>query len=449
MLQPLTSRRADALSGSVTAPGDKSISHRALMLGGLAIGETTIYGLLEGEDVLNTGKAMQAFGASVRRDEDGVWHVQGVGVGGLAEPADMLDLGNSGTGARLLMGLAAGHPITTFFTGDASLRRRPMARVTNPLAEMGARFVAREGGRLPLAVTGSATPMPIDYTLPVASAQVKSAILLAALTAPGETTVVEPQPTRDHSERMLTHFGATVRVEDRADGSRAVTLVGQPELVAAVVRVPGDPSSAAFPTVAALLVPGSDVTIRNVGANPLRFGLFETLLEMGADITLENRREEAGEPVVDLRVRGGKPLKGITVPAGRSPSMIDEYPVLAMAAACAEGTTILEGLAELRVKESDRLGAVARGLAACGVAVDEGADRLVVHGAGCPPVGGAVIASGLDHRIAMAFAVLGMVSDKPIVIDDAEPIATSFPSFVAMMNGLGAHIVEGIEEEEA
>lgn len=442
-MQPLTSRRANALKGTVTAPGDKSISHRALMLGGLAIGETAIHGLLEGEDVLNTGKAMQAYGASVRRDDDGVWHVNGVGVGGLAEPAEVLDMGNSGTGARLLMGLAAGHPITSFFTGDASLRRRPMARVTRPLAEMGARFVTREGGRLPLAVTGSSTPMPIDYVLPVASAQVKSAILLAALTAPGETTVVEPQPTRDHSERMLRHFGATVRVEDRADGSRAVTLVGQPELTAATVRVPGDPSSAAFPAVAALLVPGSEVTIRNVGANPLRFGLFETLLEMGADIALENRREEAGEPVVDLVVRGGKPLRGVTVPAGRAPSMIDEYPILAMAAACAEGDTVMEGLAELRVKESDRLGAVARGLAACGASVEEGPETLIVHGQARPPAGGATIASGLDHRIAMAFAVLGMVSEQPIQIDDAEPIATSFPSFVAMMNGLGAQIVLG------
>ena len=441
LVHPLVSRRAEALRGAVTAPGDKSISHRALMFGGLAIGETAIHGLLEGEDVLNTATAMRAYGAVVWRDEEGVWRVSGVGVGGLAEPEDMLDLGNSGTGARLLMGLAAGHPITSFFTGDASLRRRPMARVMKPLGDMGARFVSREGGRLPLAVTGARHPLPLDYTLPVASAQVKSAILLAGLTAPGETIVVAPEPTRDHSERMLRHFGATVRVEDRADGTRAVTLTGQPELAAATVRVPGDPSSAAFPAVAALLVPGSEVRISNVGANPLRFGLFETLLEMGADIALENRREEAGEPVVDLLVRAGA-LKGVVVPPRRAPSMIDEYPILAMAAACAEGPTVMEGLAELRVKESDRLGAVARGLAACGVEVEEGPDRLVVHGKGRPPLGGAMIAANLDHRIAMAFAVLGMVSEKPVSIDDGEPIATSFPGFVPMMNRLGADIAE-------
>ncbi|MBC7136590.1 MAG: 3-phosphoshikimate 1-carboxyvinyltransferase [Oceanibaculum nanhaiense] len=440
-MHPLVSRRAEALRGAVTAPGDKSISHRALMFGGLAIGETAIHGLLEGEDVLNTAKAMRAYGATLRRGEDGVWHVRGVGVGGLAEPEDMLDLGNSGTGARLLMGLAAGHPIISFFTGDASLRRRPMARVMKPLAEMGARFVSREGGRLPLAVTGASSPLPIEYTLPVASAQVKSAILLAGLTAPGETIVIEPEPTRDHSERMLRHFGAAVRVEDRADGTRAVTLTGQPELVAATVRVPGDPSSAAFPAVAALLVPGSEVRIANVGANPLRFGLFETLLEMGADIALENRREEAGEPVVDLLIRAGA-LKGVVVPPRRAPSMIDEYPILAMAAACADGPTVMEGLAELRVKESDRLGAVARGLAACGVEIEEGPDRLVVHGKGRPPAGGAMIAANLDHRIAMAFAVLGMVTEKPVSIDDGEPIATSFPGFVPMMNGLGADIAD-------
>lgn len=445
-MHPLVSRRAEPLRGAVTAPGDKSISHRALMFGGLAIGETVIHGLLEGEDVLNTAKAMRAYGAYLRRGDDGVWRVRGVGVGALTEPEDMLDLGNSGTGARLLMGLAAGHPITSFFTGDASLRRRPMARVMKPLAEIGARFVSREGGRLPLAVTGASNPLPIEYTLPVASAQVKSAILLAGLAASGETIVIEPEPTRDHSERMLRHFGAAVRVEDRADGTRAVTLTGQPELTAATVRVPGDPSSAAFPAVAALLVPGSEVRISNVGANPLRFGLFETLLEMGADIALENRREEAGEPVVDLLIRASR-LTGVTVPPRRAPSMIDEYPILAIAAAFANGPTVMEGLAELRVKESDRLGAVAHGLAACGVEIEEGPDRLVVHGKARPPAGGAMIAANLDHRIAMAFAILGMASEQPVSIDDGGPIDTSFPGFVSMMNGLGADIAEQPADE--
>jgi 3-phosphoshikimate 1-carboxyvinyltransferase len=436
--RPLRTRAGKALRGRIGVPGDKSISHRALMLGALAVGRSTVEGLLEGEDVLNTARAMRALGAGIVRDTAGHWLVDGVGVGGLVEPDDLLDFGNAGTGVRLAMGLLAGHRLTAFVTGDASLRRRPMGRVMAPLAEMGARFTAREGDRLPLAITGSDALLPIEYRLPVPSAQVKSAVLLAGLAAPGITRVIEPEPTRDHSERMLRYFGATVTVDDGSD-ARVISLVGQPELSGRHVRVPGDPSSAAFPLVAALIVPGSELTIGNVGMNPLRIGLIETLREMGAAIEIAAPREEAGEPVADLVVRAGK-LEGVNVPASRAPSMIDEYPVLAMAAACAEGTTVMEGLAELRIKESDRLAAVADGLAACGVAVETGADRLVVHGAGRPPQGGATIASGLDHRIAMSFLVLGLATKQPIAIDDARPIDTSFPGFAELMAGLGADI---------
>ncbi|HEY4134423.1 MAG TPA: 3-phosphoshikimate 1-carboxyvinyltransferase [Alphaproteobacteria bacterium] len=437
--QPLTARRAGALSGEARAPGDKSISHRALMIGTVAVGETTIHGLLEGEDVLNTAKAMRALGATVWRDADAVWHVQGVGLGALAEPDDVIDMGNSGTGARLLSGLIAGHPITAIFTGDASLRSRPMARVNKPLEGCGARFIAREGGRLPMTVVGTRDPMPLTYTLPVPSAQVKSAIMLAGLNAPGVTTVIEPEPTRDHSELMLRHFGADVTVEDLPDGSRKIAVVGQPELMAREVRVAGDPSSAAFPAVAALIVPGSRVTLRHVGVNPLRDGLYRTLVEMGADIEFENRRDEAGEPVADLVISHG-PLKGVDVPAKRAPSMIDEYPILAIAAACAEGTTVMRGLAELRVKESDRLTAIAEGLAACGVKAEVDGDMLIVHGNGGKIPGGGTVATRLDHRIAMAFLVLGLAADKPVTVDDGGPIATSFPDFGALMAGLGAQI---------
>jgi 3-phosphoshikimate 1-carboxyvinyltransferase len=438
---PLSARAPSGpLRGEIRAPGDKSISHRALMLGGLAVGETTIHGLLEGEDVLRTAAAMRAMGAEVSRDDAGTWRVHGRGIGGLAEPADVLDMGNAGTGTRLLMGVVATHPFVSFFSGDASLRSRPMARVTKPLEQMGARFVSREGGRLPAAVIGTARPVPIAYRLPVASAQVKSAIILAGLNTPGRTTVIEPEPTRDHTELMLRHFGVDVTVEPGPDGDR-VSVVGQPEITGRVVRVPGDPSSAAFPIVAALLVPGSEVTIRDVGLNPRRTGIIDTLLEMGADIRVEGRRIEAGEPVGDLVVRASA-LRGIEVPAARAPSMIDEYLVLSVAASCASGRTVMRGLSELRVKESDRLAAIARGLEACGVRVEIDGDDLAVHGCGGPPPGGATIATRLDHRIAMSFLVMGMAARAPVAIDDASPIETSFPGFRGLMAGLGASFQE-------
>jgi 3-phosphoshikimate 1-carboxyvinyltransferase len=438
--RPLISRPAGALTGgAVRVPGDKSISHRALMLGGIAPGESRIHGLLEGEDVLRTAAAMRLLGAEIERAQDGTWHARGRGVGALVEPADVLDLGNSGTSARLLLGLIASHPLTACMTGDASLRRRPMGRAMQPLTEIGARFVARRNDRMPLAVVGAAEPMPIRYRLPVASAQVKSAVLLAALNTPGATTVIEPEPTRDHSELMLRHFGARLTVEHDKDGARVTTLEGQPELTGRAIRVPGDPSSAAFPVVAALIRPGSEVTIEGVGLNPHRTGLYETLREMGADIRILNPREEAGESVGDLQVRAGS-LRAVEVPARRAPSMIDEYPILAVAAAFAEGRTIMRGLAELRVKESDRLAAVAEGLTRCGVRVEAGPDSLTVDGSGTPPRGGATIATHLDHRIAMAFLVLGIGAAEPVTVDDAAPIETSFPGFAALMNELGADI---------
>ena len=442
MLQakPLRSSVTGALAGTIRVPGDKSISHRSLMLGAVAVGETVIHGLLEGEDVLHTAAAMRLLGAQAERVGDGVWRVRGVGLGGLGEPAQVLDMGNSGTAARLLMGLVASHPITCVFTGDASLNKRPMARVTGPLEQMGARFVGRSGGRLPLTVVGSDRTVPITYRLPVASAQVKSAIILCGLNTAGTTTVIEAEPTRDHTELMLRHFGATVTTERLDDGALAVSVVGQPELTGREIVVPGDPSSAAFPAVAALLRPGSEVLLPGVGMNPHRTGLYTTLVEMGADIAFENRRDEAGEPVADLRVKHG-PLKGIVVPADRAPSMIDEYPILAAAAACAEGTTVMLGLKELRVKESDRLAMVADGLTKCGVKVEVGADdSLTVYGTGKPPQGGATVATAMDHRIAMSFLVLGMASAEPVAVDDAAFIATSFPGFVDLMNGLGAKI---------
>jgi len=435
---PLSSGTAAALNGRLRAPGDKSVSHRALILAALAVGRTRVTGLLEGEDVMRTAAAMGALGAALRRGNDGAWLIDGVGIGGLAEAEDVLDLGNSGTGARLLMGVVASHGITTFFTGDASLRRRPMARVAEPLQRMGARILARDGGRLPLAVIGAASPLPITYRLPVPSAQVKSAVLLAGLNAPGETIVIEPQPTRDHSERMLRHFGAALAVDDGPEGRR-IRLKGQPELKAADLAVPGDPSSAAFPAIAALLVPGSEVVIEGVGVNPLRTGLFDTLTEMGAELSLLQERIEAGEPVADLRLRTSA-LRGVEVPAERAPRMIDEYPVLAVAAAFAKGRTVMHGLGELRVKESDRLSAIVQGLTACGVSVAVDGDTLAVDGLGAPPAGGAEIAAKLDHRIAMAFLVLGLAARRPVRIDDGATIATSFPGFVEAMNGLGASI---------
>jgi 3-phosphoshikimate 1-carboxyvinyltransferase len=431
--------RRGPLAGSIRVPGDKSISHRALMLGALAIGRTEVSGLLEGGDVLATAAALNALGAEVSRAGEGKWTVDGIGVGGLAEPEDLLDLGNSGTAARLLLGMLATHPITAFVTGDASLRRRPMGRVVEPLSRIGARFVTREGGRLPLAISGAIDPLPIVYRLPVPSAQVKSAVLLAGLNTPGATTVIEPQPTRDHTERMLRHFGAAVSTEPEEDAGLRVTLEGLPEMTAAPIIVPGDPSSAAFPLVAALIVPGSEVTVEGVGINPLRTGLLECLDEMGADIALLNRREEGGEPVADIRARAGT-LTGTEIPAVRAPRMIDEYPILAVAAACARGRTVMRGLAELRVKESDRLAGIATGLATCGVRVAVDGDDLIIDGTGDPAEGGALIETQLDHRIAMAFLVLGLATRVPIRIDDAVPIATSFPGFVAMMNRLGAAI---------
>ena len=438
-MKPLVSHRAEALTGDIAVPGDKSISHRSLMLGAVAVGETRISGLLEGEDVLSTAAAMRLLGAEVERAADGTWHVHGRGVGGLAEPARVLDLGNAGTSARLLMGLLASHPFTSFLSGDASLRRRPMKRVITPLMRMGAEFATRSDHRLPLAITGTRTPLPITYELPVASAQVKSAVLLAGLNTAGITSVIEPQATRDHSELMLRHFGAKVTVETLDGGGRAISLTGQPEITGREVVVPGDVSSAAFPLVAALLVPDSQVALLGVGINPLRTGLLQTLLDMGADITLADERREAGEPVADLVVKAG-PLVGVEVPVERVPTMIDEFPVLAVAAAMAAGETRMGGLAELRVKESDRLGAMARGLAACGVEVEEGPDTLIVRGGAGRPAGGATIATDLDHRIAMAFLVLGMVTEKPVTIDDGGPVDTSFPGFTALMNGLGGRI---------
>jgi 3-phosphoshikimate 1-carboxyvinyltransferase len=432
--RPLAARRPAApLTGTVRVPGDKSISHRALMFGALAVGETRISGLLEGEDVLRTAAAMRALGAEVAQDGPGVWRVAGRGIGGLVEPADVLDMGNSGTAARLLTGILASHPFFSVLTGDASLRRRPMQRVTDPLTACGARFSSRAGGRLPLAVEGARDALPLEYRVPVPSAQVKSALLLCGLNAPGLTRIEELEATRDHSENMLRHFGADVTVQ--ADGrARIITLAGQPELRAADVAVPGDPSSAAFLLVAALLVPGSRLRIAGVGLNPLRCGLFATLLEMGADLSVENERIEGGEPVGDL-LAVHSALHGVEVPAIRAPSMIDEYPILAVAAACAAGTTRMRGLKELRVKESDRLTATAALLAGNGARVEIEGDDLIVHG-GNPPAGGAIVATHMDHRLAMSALVLGLATPAPVAVDDAAFIDTSFPGFVALLNGL-------------
>jgi 3-phosphoshikimate 1-carboxyvinyltransferase len=431
--QPLRAQApVGGLSGRHAVPGDKSISHRALMFGALAVGTTEISGLLEGEDVLRTAAAMRALGADVVQTGPGAWRVAGRGVGGLVEPSDVLDMGNSGTAARLLCGLLAGHPIFAVMTGDASLRKRPMKRVTEPLSATGASFWTRDGGRLPLAVRGAAEALPLDYTLPVASAQVKSACLLAGLCARGTTRIVEPERTRDHTENMLRHFGATVRVEDLAHG-RLIELEGQPELVAAPILVPGDPSSAAFLLVAALLVPGSRVTVENVGLNPLRTGLFTTLREMGARLTVENARVAGGEPVGDITAEYG-PLRAVEVPTGRAPSMIDEYPVLAVAAAAAEGETRMRGLSELRVKESDRLAATAALLAANGIAARIEGDDLLVQGTSGAIPGGGTVATHMDHRLAMSALVMGLAARAPVAVDDAAFIETSFPGFAALVN---------------
>ena len=425
---------AAALRGTITVPGDKSISHRALMFAALAIGRTTITGLLDGEDVRRTATAMRALGAAIERDGE-AWHVTGAGLGTLREPADMLDMGNSGTAARLLCGILASHPIFSVMTGDASLRRRPMARVTGPLAETGARFTSRAGGLLPLAIEGARDPLPLEHRMRVPSAQVKSAILLAGLNARGITRIVEPVPTRDHSENMLRHFGAHVTVE--ADGAgRVITLAGQPTLRAAPIVVPGDPSSAAFPLVAALTVAGSSITIDGVGLNPLRTGLFQTLDEMGAALSMSGERTEGGEPVGTLTVTHAT-LRAVDVPPERAPSMIDEYPILAVACAHAAGTSRLRGLGELRVKESDRLAATAALLHSNGVAVDIEGDDLIVHGRGGPPAGGGMVETHMDHRLAMSALVLGAGARTDVSVDDVSFIETSFPGFVALMTGLG------------
>ena len=439
---PMTARPGQALNGVAHVPGDKSISHRSLILGALSVGETRVTGLLEGEDVLDTAKAMQAFGAEVEKQGE-AWVVHGVGVGGFAEPADVIDCGNSGTGVRLIMGCMATSPITATFTGDASLRGRPMGRVTEPLSLFGTQSFGRQGGRLPMTVVGARDPVPVRYALPVPSAQVKSAILLAGLNAPGETVVIEREATRDHTERMLAGFGAEVRVEDGAEG-RVITLVGQPELRAQSIVVPRDPSSAAFPVCAGIVVPGSDVLVPNIGLNPTRAGLFETLREMGADLAFENLREEGGEPVADLRARFNGALKGVEVPPERAASMIDEYPILSVVAAFADGPTVMRGVKELRVKESDRIDAMAKALRAAGVEVEEGPDWWIVHGRGADGVEGGVVAeTRLDHRIAMSCLILGMAAKKGMGIDDGSPIATSFPVFETLMGGLGAGLVRG------
>lgn len=437
---PLTARSNGPLSGRVRAPGDKSISHRALIFGLLAIGETRISGLLEGEDVMRTAAAARALGAIVHRDGPGAWRVRGVGIGGLREPAGPLDFGNAGTGSRLMMGVCGAHSITVTFDGDASLRKRPMRRILDPLELMGATVVAQqEGGRVPLTLRGPKEAVPISYRPPVASAQIKSAVLLAGLAAPGETSVIEPEATRDHTEKMLTHFGAELRVSPDGAHGRRIILKGQPELQAAPVAVPADPSSAAFPIVAALIVPGSDIVIESVMTNPLRGGLLTTLREMGADIAVEDESDAGGESVATLRVRAGA-LSGVTVPPERAPSMIDEYPVLAVAAAFATGTTRMRGLQELRVKESDRLAAVEAGLKAAGVSCRIEGDDLVVEGGSGVVAGGGVVATHLDHRIAMSFLVMGLATRKPVQVDDGAMIATSFPGFVPLMNELGAEI---------
>ena len=437
---PMTSRACGPLTGVAEVPGDKSISHRSLILGAMCVGETRITGLLEGDDVLDTAKAMRAFGATVTDHGGGEWSVQGVGVGGFAEPAGVIDCGNSGTGVRLIMGAMATTGITATFTGDASLCSRPMGRVTDPLALFGTRAVGREGGRLPMTLVGAADPVPVRYVVPVPSAQVKSAVLLAGLNAPGQTVVIEKEATRDHTERMLAGFGAEIDVEDTDEG-RVITLQGQPELQPQQIAVPRDPSSAAFPVCAALIVPGSDVLVPGIGLNPTRAGLFTTLREMGADLTYENERIEGGEPVADLRARYSPDMKGISVPPARAASMIDEYPVLSVVACFATGVTDMQGVRELRVKESDRIDAMAKGLRAAGIDVAEGDDWWQVTGLGAANVpGGATVESRLDHRIAMAFMVMGMASQKPMSVDDGSPITTSFPIFEPLMAQLGAQV---------
>ena len=435
---PLRGEKSGPLAGRRRPPGDKSVSHRALIFGLLAVGETTIEGLLEGEDVLRTGDACRALGARLVRHGEGAWSVFGAGLGSLLQPREALDFGNAGTGSRLMMGVVAGHAVTARFDGDASLRKRPMRRILDPLALQGARVLEQaEGGRLPLVLQGTSEPLPIEYRTPVASAQIKSAVLLCGLNSPGRTVVIESEASRDHTEKMLAYFGAAATSEPYGEHGRRIALDGRPELRASHVRVPADPSSAAFPLVAALIVPGSDIVVEGVMTNPLRTGLVTTLKEMGADISFENLREEGGEAVADIRARYCGALKGVDVPAARAPSMIDEYPILAVAASFAKGETRMRGLSELRVKESDRLAAIAAGLEANGVDCAIEGDDLIVCGAE-EVAGGAPVETHLDHRIAMSFLVMGLAAARPVTVDDQTMIATSFPSFRALMEGLGA-----------
>ncbi|MHA1539022.1 MAG: 3-phosphoshikimate 1-carboxyvinyltransferase [Alphaproteobacteria bacterium] len=442
MTLSLTAEKSNTLNGTVTVPGDKSISHRCLILGSQCLGTTEITGLLEGEDVLKTADALREMGVVIARKETGKWVVNGVGVGGLFPPDRVLDMGNSGTATRLLMGLVAPYEFSSIFDGDASLCTRPMGRVINPLSEMGVAVIAKDGGRLPLTLMGAEDTLPIDYISPVASAQVKSCVLLAGLNTAGATSVTETTPTRDHTEKMLAYLGADIVIKDLPEGQRKVTLKGFPTLEARALNVPGDPSSAAFLVVAALLVPGSELVIENICMNVLRTGIFETLVDMGADLRFENKRVEAGEDIADLHVKHS-PLKGITVPASRVSRMIDEFPVFSVAASFAMGTTVMEDLGELRVKESDRLAVMAEGLAKCGVEVKEGETTLTVYGKGPGSVaGGQEIDSHLDHRIAMAFLVMGLASEKPITVQGADTIQTSFPTFKDLMNEIGGKISE-------
>ncbi len=434
--KPLSSHATGLLSGRITVPGDKSISHRALLLGAISLGTTTISGLLEADDVINTARSVTALGAPAAKHGD-VWHVSGRGVGGLRKPNAALDFGNSGTGARLMMGVLAGHDFAVDLVGDASLSRRPMGRVLSPLRDMGLEVLAGSDDRLPLTIRGSSRLVPMEYTLPVPSAQVKSAVLLAGLHAAGKTTVIEKEPTRDHTERMLRFFGAEVASVEVDGGGTRITVAGNPTLQGNEVHVPADPSSAAFLVGAALIVPGSDVTVEGVLVNPTRTGFYKTLREMGADITLENQREQGGEPVADIRARASS-LKGVEVPPGRAPSMIDEYPVLACLAAFATGETVMRGLAELRVKESDRLSATAAGLEANGVTALVDGDTLTVCGTAGRVAGGGTVETHLDHRIAMAFLTMGLATERSVRVDDTSMIATSFPEFTGLMSGLGA-----------
>lgn len=439
--QKLTSHKTDQFSGTARIPGDKSISHRAVMLGGLAKGETIISGLLESDDVLCTAHAMRQMGAKIITG-DGLWRIHGVD-GKLMQPAKPLDMGNSGTSTRLLMGLVAGHEITATFIGDPSLSKRPMKRVLEPLSHMGVEILEQQDGRLPVTLKGRYPLKPIEYTLPVASAQVKSALILAALSADGQSTIIEPRQTRDYTETMLQAFGADMVInkgQNEAKTGHSIQIKGGQRLFGCAIDVPADPSSAAFAAVAASLIDGANLTLPQIGMNPTRTGLYDTLLEMGADITIKNRRKAGGEIIADLVIKGhgSNHLKGVEVPAARVPFMIDEFPILAVAASCADGITKMTGLAELRVKESDRLAMMAKGLAACGVKLEEGKDSLIIHGTGRPPQGGALIETALDHRIAMSFLILGMVSDEPVTIDDSAPIKTSFPDFIPLMMECGA-----------